>query len=61
MYRRAFEEAIVFFADEKRIVNSFLTDILHVCVCTDNADVVRIRVKLVEGDVLSDEHSNTNS
>ena len=58
---RSFEQTIVLFADKERIVYRFLTHIFDVGVCANYADVVRVRIKLIEGDMLTDEHTDAYS
>lgn len=38
--RRTFVKRVMFLADESCVLDGLVTDVLHVCSCTDDADVV---------------------
>lgn len=59
MHRRPLEQPIVLLANEERIVDSLLTHILHFRIRTDNANVIGVRIELIECDVLANEYANS--
>lgn len=57
------EEAVVILADEASVLDGFLGQIAHVCLCTDDADIGRIRMSSLIGqsNVLAYKHANTDT
>lgn len=58
-----FKQSIVILAHEARILDSFLSEFVDVCLCANYADVVRVgALALVgEGNVLADEHADADA
>lgn len=57
------KESVVILANEARILNSFLGEFLDIGLCANYSDVVGIgpRALVCQGDVLADEHTNTDT
>jgi hypothetical protein len=61
LYRRTLEETVVFFADKSCVLYSFPADIVDVCVDAYYANIIRVWLEAVQGDVLADEDTDADA
>ena len=57
------EETVMILTYEARVLNSFLSQVAHVCLCTDDTDIVGVRVSSLigQGNMLTDQHTDTDT
>ena len=57
------EQAVIVFAYEARVLDRFGREVLDVRLCADDADIVGVAVgaRVLEGDVLADEHADADA